>query len=607
MSARNGFRFAFFLLVAVASAGAQQTPSPWQSRHIGRVQDWTSRHVMLSGGLTSANVRAASAEPRVLLQLGQRTLAARTIDGLDGSFAFRPPRPGQQTIIDGSTGNGRRGIKVDWSVSLGSGHVAANMFPAKFGFDTNGTPSCTADYVVYALNVAGRNRGQANLVGINNLYSGTPTGLCGTTPTVTWAYNGSTAGGRVLTSPVLSLDGTKIAYVESAGSSAVFHILTWASGEGTVTRAVTPSNPTSCTATSSCLQSVTFSTGATATYASPWVDYANDKAFVASDNGKIYRISCVFNCLLNTNPTVDWTYTLPVAGTGGAAPQPNGPVYNAAYGYLFVGDQLGEMWVLNAGGSTPSLFAGPVMVGGGGCTITNPPGRTGTPSPCTANGPGYGIPDSVILDSSSTSEKMFVFSGNDGGGAVVKQMNQDLTGIVRVSIGQGGVNVHSGTFDNNYFGNSPSTGELFVCGTGPTDNIPYHYWIGFSSYPLINSTPTGSLLRLANANGVPCAPYTEFYNPNLNLGGVAGDHDLLISGLVDPTNGYIITNDISSGAITASLNYVRYPGGTSGMVIDNDSTAAQASSVYFSTQGRVNVGTCANQTCAVKLTQAALQ
>ncbi len=71
-------------------------------------------------------------------------------------------------------------------------------------------------------------------------------------------------------------------------------------------------------------------------------------------------------------------------------------------------------------------------------------------------------------------------------------MSQTLTGIVRVSIGQGEVNVHTGTFDNNYWGATPTSGELFVCGTGPTDNVPYHYWIGFTNYPTINSTPTGA-------------------------------------------------------------------------------------------------------------------
>lgn len=598
MSAKNYVAFSFFLIMTVACATAQQKPAAWQSQHIGQVRDWTSHHILVSGGLTPENLRMAQFEPRVLLELGPRT-----IDPPDPT-PFRPHRPGNRVIIDGS--GVRHGGKIDWAVSLGNGNVAQSMFPAKYRFDTTGTPSCTLDYVAYALNVAGVTKGQANIIGINNLYSGNPSGLCGTNPTVEWGFNGSTAGGGVLTSPVLSLDGTKIAYVESAASSAVFHILTWGTtSQGTVSKSVAPKTGATCLSGTSCLQSVTFSATSTTTFASPWVDYGSDKAFVASDDGKIYRISCVFTCARGVNPTVDWTYTLPVAGTGGALPQPNGPIYNSPYGYLFVGDQLGEMWVINASGSTPTLFAGPVMIGGGGCTTTNPPGRTGTPSPCTATGTAYGIPDSAILDASGSSEKLFVFSGNDGAGAVVKQMNQNLTGLVRVSIGQGGVDVHTGTFDNKYWGATPTSGELFVCGTGPTDNIPYHYWIGFTNYPVINSAPTGSLIRLAGANGVACAPYTEFFNPNLNLGN--GDHDLLISGLVDATNGYIITNDISTGAITKSLAFVNYPGGISGVVIDNDGTDGQTSSVYFSTLGTVNVGSCGNQICAVKLTQNGLQ
>src|SRR5208282_2142661 len=153
---------------------------------------------------------------------------------------------------------------------------------------------CANDYVVFGLNVAGVTGGQANLVGVKNLYSGTG-GLCGANPTVNWAYNGSTAGGSVLTSPVLSLDGTKIAYVESTANSSIFHILTWKAGEGTsATASKAPTLPASCAAGTSCLKSFTYSSTASNTLASPWVDYQTDKGFVASDDGKIYRISCVF-------------------------------------------------------------------------------------------------------------------------------------------------------------------------------------------------------------------------------------------------------------------------------------------------------------------------
>ena len=141
--------------------------------------------------------------------------------------------------VDGMRSQKGRNIRVDWSVALGSGNVPANMFPAKYQFNVNGTPSCTTDYVVYGLNVAGVSNGQPNLVGINNLYSGTG-GFCGANPAVYWAYNGSTASGSVLTSPTISMDGTKIAYVESGATSAVFHVLTWKSGDGTIAKAKAP-------------------------------------------------------------------------------------------------------------------------------------------------------------------------------------------------------------------------------------------------------------------------------------------------------------------------------------------------------------------------------
>jgi hypothetical protein len=124
----------------------------------------------------------------------------------------------------------------------------------------------------------------------------------------------------------------------------------------------------------------------------------------------------------------------------------------------------------------------------------------------------------------------------------------------------------------------------------------------------MNSTPTGSLARSPSFAGLECSPYTEFYNPNINLNGDTTHHDLLVSSLLGANpDGYIITNDISDGSVPGGLSNVQYDSGVSGIIVDNTSTAAQASSVYFSTQSVVNVGTCVNQRCAVKLTQLSLQ
>jgi hypothetical protein len=226
------------------------------------------------------------------------------------------------------------------------------------------------------------------------------------------------------------------------------------------------------------------------------------------------------------------------------------------------------------------------------------------------------MPDSVVLD--VTTQKVLAFSGNDGtrnNSATVAQMNEDLSGLVRVHVGRGSVgntttnvDLHAGAFDNNYWGATPTSGHLFLCGTAASNTSPYHYWIGFSAYPTMDSAPAGSLARNFPV-GTPCTPYTEVYNPTLNLSGNPNHHDLQVSGLVAPgANGYIITNDISGGSVTGAVATQNYPGGPSAIIPDNLSSQAQASSFYFSTLGIPAVGNCpANVHCAVKLTQASLQ
>jgi hypothetical protein len=608
-----GRRFEMCLVMVLTSICVAQ-------EHRGIVLDATTSHIIVTGGMTPANIAAGKRDPRIMqLLLRQARIQEQRgpssgIPALDGFGVSDATVAATAIKVEGKTTQVAANRKIDWSVNLGAGNLAPHEYAAKYGFNLNAQPDCVNDYAVYGLNITGVTGGQANLVGINELYSGSnPTGLCGTEPHVNWAYNGSTAGGVILGSTTLSLDGTKIAYVESAASSSILHVLTWKAGQGTsAVHAAKPTSVGSCSATTSCLTSLTYSSASTTNADGVYVNYDSDKGYVASNDGKIYQISCVFLCALNANPTVDWVFDLPVAGTGGALPVPSFlPVYDA--GFVFVGDQLGEVWSINASGSTPVLAAGPVMVGGGGCTAANPPGRTGTPSPCTANGDSYGVGGPVI---DGTAEKVYAYSGNDGtpgASAVVVQMNFDLTGQVRDTVGLGSVgntttnvNLDIGAFDYNYEFGEPTEGHLFLCGTGTSDTTPYDYWIGFADYPVMNSQPTKGLQRIAVA-GAPCTGYTELYNPSLNLGGNANDHDLLMSGVIDPTDGVLITDDISDGSITGPLNFVFYPGGTSNFIIDNTSDEPQASNMYFSTLAVVSVGSCSNARCAVKLSQLDLQ
>ena len=184
---RLGWRLPLFILLAsVGVATAQQTTVPLEQQHVGRVIDWSYRHIIFSGGLPVGDSDAAKAEPRILFHLAERNPddpslvdPALRIPGLHDPREILPPRDSRPPVsslnrrVDGMRSQKGRNIRVDWSVALGSGNVPANMFPAKYQFNVNGTPSCTTDYVVYGLNVAGVSNGQPNLVGINNLYSGT--------------------------------------------------------------------------------------------------------------------------------------------------------------------------------------------------------------------------------------------------------------------------------------------------------------------------------------------------------------------------------------------------------------------------------------------------
>jgi hypothetical protein len=224
--------------------------------------------LLVSGGLSPANLEAAKTEPRILFHLAERNFHREaSSSGQGGGYGPEndlSPGLGDRPLVIRK----KPPLKRDWSVSLGAGSVAPNMFPAKYSFDINATPDCLNDYALFALNVAGVTNGQANIVGINQLYSGTG-GICGANPNVNWAYNGSTGGGKILTSPVLSLDGAKVAYVESAAASAIFHVLTLGPSGGTVTNATAPTANGGCLNTTSCLKSVTLSSTSTATLASP--------------------------------------------------------------------------------------------------------------------------------------------------------------------------------------------------------------------------------------------------------------------------------------------------------------------------------------------------
>jgi hypothetical protein len=539
----------FFALVP--SMCAQEAAAP---KHTGVPQDWSQRHIVFSRDALARHPELIYREPRILHQAMQRWQAPNfgVFRGADSL-----PIPVNKS-----------GIQRDWNVKDVGGRLSAHMFPAKFSFDPSAPPDCTNDYVVFGLATAGVTGGQANLVAFNNLYVDTAgTGFCTgiKAPTVKFAYNITTAaGGRISTSPILSLDGTKIAFVESAGLSSIFHVLTWTARQGALKDAAAPT-----------MTSLTFSTTENSTTSSPWIDYGLDIVYVGADKGKVYKITGVFN----GTPTLAGS-PWPVAV---GALDLTSPVLDSGLGVLMVGSANGNLYQIDL--NSPSLAFTTLPVGAG---------------------TSHGILAAPIVD--VTNGTTFVVSANDGTSAVLEEVDTaPMTLLSKARIGWGSasgttVNLYEPAFSNDYFAN-PSNGVVSLCGTGPSDTYPWQYVFGFTGATMSTSPYIGFPLQLSSSTASQCTGWTEFFNPNVGTG-----TDFFFFGLTQNCNG--TTGGLADGCVvaistnggTASGPYTQtgtttatVDGGPSGIVVDNYACTApttqctstvypQASSIYLSAE-----------------------
>jgi hypothetical protein len=146
-------------------------------------------------------------------------------------------------------------IGHDWSMGLGSGgYLQAGQYPAMYSFSTSTAPC--SDYVVYPTGLAGSGT-QATIVAYTNIYNNSTCTSNGAVPSIAWAYNtvtggGTGTGGAANLSPVLSSDGTQVAYIQQTSSAAAtLVLLKWAESPATITTAKgsVTSSSTSVTAT----------------------------------------------------------------------------------------------------------------------------------------------------------------------------------------------------------------------------------------------------------------------------------------------------------------------------------------------------------------------
>ena len=596
--------FLLTFALALPTADNGQTPGP----RISVVQDWSHRHLIFGGGGSLEALLAAARDPRArnqwLLRNHGRFQAARDSNRSNDPFALRR-EPGRFDDPFGIIEQGKKGkeprrkeaLDIDWAFKLSgtTGGVAAGAFPAKFSFDVTVAPSCTNDFVVFPIN-ATPGTGQANIVALQNLYvNAGKTGFCGPgvldLPTVRWAYyvNG---GGPVKTSPVLSLDGTKVAFIESVGGGAVFSVLTPGTG-GTVAVPLdamslsvitrlpyTPAQP-GCAASSAKEN----------TRSSPFVDYVNDDAYVGADNGYIYKIHPVFG---NTGtPAV----TACVRVTTGNS-MLTSPVYDPTAQRVFVAD----------GNTNSSLWALTTALLKTERTLT-----IGT------------ITDGPIVD--GTNSFVYVFGGVSAQAGKVAQVPWTGTPFstwgtaTSFTIG-GGANstgtIRSGAFDDAYFdatGPKGGHGHLYLCGYQSTTDSDGINRAGLFGFTFANTTglltagfgPNTNLSPASTGAAVAsCSPITSFKNGSVDR--------MFVSTTVDTSTNYSfemwdITTalTVSSQASAWIFSNAAYTKGTSGIIVDNQGTATDQSSVYFGTLGN-SVNSCGGGAyCAVKLTQSELK
>ncbi len=526
-------------IVALSAAAlylcAQGAKTPRLSR-LGVPQDWSSRQVVFTLDGLVQHPELLNLEPRILHQVMQRW-------GPELGYFRGAARPSNS--LAGT-------IQRDWNFALGGGRLAAEIFPAKYSFDPGAPPSCQNDYVVFALSTQGVTGGQANLVGLHNLYAGNG-GVC-TGPNEYFAYNTTTVtGGKNATSPVLSLDGTKIAFVETTASAAVFHVLTWTANQGTMQNAANPG---------AAMKSLTF-VNSGSTRSSPWVDYQNDIAYVGGDDGRIYKITPVFK---TGTPAVVASYSLSTRPVFLLSP----PVLDASRHLLMVGSGNGKLYQVNT--STGAVTS--ITIGGG-----------------TVN---QGILGPPLVD--ETNGVTFVVVSDDGAsGAFLEQLDTaSLTVLAKARIGIGAhsgstVKLYQPAVDYQYYTNNPGAGKIRTCGTGASDITPWQYAFAFTltGNPqrwVMNTSPSFSQ-QILNTTSATCTGWTEFFNPNIpaNVGtdyfffGLLGDCGAGSSGCIKErvSDSQIVTFNLTSGP--------------SGVVIDNYSTAnPQYSNIYLTNQHAPN-------------------
>lgn len=450
---------------------------------------------------------------------------------------------------------------------------------------------------------AGTNGTQANFVGLNQLYSGSGTPFCTGLSFPEFIFSYASGVGPVATSPTISASGTKIAYVENdTNIGAILHVLTIGSSTehgactntglaaptcATATGPVIPGSTSGSTATDFMLPLglIAHATIEADTISSPFVNYSSDIGYIGDNAGLLYSVTGVFTGT-PAHAGSPWPVTV---SSGHILTAPVVDLSNTGTGNIFIGDNTGVLYNYTSAGVQKA---------------TLPVGTT------TAGG----IVDAPLVD--GTSSMGYVTVGCDGTGSsnltqfMYTGTTLTTTGVGRIvelstaGCGGAGFPMYAPTPDNNYYtkgissATPSSNGELIVAFTA---NTHLHLdQFQFTSSRMSATAQFDDNAFLTTGGPFIISPLTEFDNTTLTK-------DFLFFG-VDNPDAYTFTLPMTSATQTpAATNTISVSGGTSAMIVDNNSSNGQASSIYFGTL-TTSTGECGTTVfCAVKLTQALLQ
>ena len=477
--------------------------------------------------------------------------------------------PNNYSFYD-STGAGAYGTQLTatGAFSFQSAPGGGETFPAKYVFDVTAAPSCTNDFVVIGIGATPAAGGQANILGVNNLYSTSPASAapnCTTNgPTVMFAYASGT--GQVPAFVTLSQNGTQIAFVENLTTgSSYFHVLTIGTTGTNGTSASAAVVPGASGGNNAVDQRVLLSpdggiTNQSSTNA-PYVVYSehdqNDFAYVTTfstsgtGSGYLYKIGNVFKS--GAAPTIIWSVAINAI--------PSTPIYDETANKVFFTDSNGRIdYVVDTGTSPTVVYSAPFA---GGTTSEYP----------------------VTID--VTNQMVYATFNSNGTNAIVVQAPASMASSITVHVGTANTTYtapHGVTFNNAFYTGS-GTPMMYVAGTG-TGTLPTLYGIGFQSGGLLN--PAGISSAVLATGAADSSPVTEFYNAALNKDflfvGVTANCKATTGG---GTAGCVMSLNITGGfpTINAGTTALAAAGGTSGIIVDNDSTSlTDASSIYYATK-----------------------